>query len=445
MNPTGVYNSGNGVFCIEDDRTNDGVFYLSTDWRVFRSDNSGATFAEKDSGLQMIVSSDVAISPNGRIFQVSMDTGVQYSDDNGATWTQGVPNASQPFVTGSSNDYGGHYWRVLTLGTYDEWEAGQGKVIISATMYSSPTALYYVNYVIRSLDSGATWSRSNSGLPTAALYGDAVWGQGYARALAKSSDEATLYLGMDGENCRANPALPYNCSTNFTSGGLFKSVDDGATWTRVWSSPRKIYNALAVDPTDATNEILMFGTFGYNHYRKTGTSTANYVGDASGPTNYIYDTAYDYEGRPYAVVSNSGAGIYRSVVTAFGDGSGQYGTWQLMKKFSGTGIADGLFIDPRNKNRVFVSVTLGNVNDRKIYVTVNANQHSNATWYDITGDFPVVGGCQSLMVNYFESEKGYLYCASNGGGVWKLNLADSPASFPGRTVLGGVSLDGVTQ
>lgn len=500
MNPTGAYNSGNGILWIEDSPFVDGEFYLTTDWRFYRSDNSGQTFNEKVVGAPMQVAHDVAISPNGRIFQVSMDTGVQYSDDFGATWIQGTPDASkgQPFVTGSINDYGGHYWQVETAGTFEEWEAGQGKVFVGATLYGTNSAVYYKNFLIRSLDGGETWTRSNDGLPDNRLYGDAMWGYGYLRALGLSEDETKLYVAMDGEGSPDN-------------GGLFLSEDDGETFTRVWVSPRKIFNALAVDPTDSSGETLMFGTHSYNLYWSTpysetaelngsdqtrtgtlnhvnmvvagsvtftsssevftdngsgvlssdlgGTGTINYSTGAysltfvSTPsattatykfrgyvsaTNYIVDVAYDSNGTPYATANSSGPSVYKSVTTDYGDGSGQWGTWIKMKQFGSSGAMDGLAIDPQNDKRVFVSSTEGaSPANRRIWVTPNADQDANATWYDITGDFPVAGGCRAIKVNYFEGTQGYLYCASNGGGIWKLNLADSPSATPGRTCIGG--------
>lgn len=429
MNPTGAFNFGNKINHAEDDPLNDSVFYLATDARIYRSDNSGQTFNEETTNAGMTVVHDIKIAPNGRIVQVAMDTGVQYSDDFGATWIQGTPSSAkgQPFVDSSLNAYGGHYWQVETAGTQEEWDAGDGKIFICATMYGTNATLYYVNYLIRSLDGGDTWTRSNSGLPTGRLFGDAVWGNGYCRAMGLSSDETKLYIGMDGER-----------TSTGDYGGLFLSEDDGATFTRIWTTPRKVFNALAVDPTDSTGQILMFGTFGYNLYRKTGASTANYVGDANGPTQFIVDVAYDSQGTPYAVVNNAGPCIYKSVVTSFGDGSGQYGTWQLMKRLGTSGMADGIAIDPQNDKRIFVSVTEGSSpSNRRIYVTPNANEHDQSDWYDITGDFPVVGGCRALAVNYFEGTQGYLYCASNGANVWKKNLADSPASTPNRTCFGG--------
>lgn len=442
MNPTGKFTAGSpNIFSLAADPFNEDVWYLSSDWRIWRSDNNGQTFSEKDTGAQNTVAHDVKVAPNGRVFQASMDTGIQYSDDYGVTWSQGTPDSSkgQPFVTGSVNDYGGHYWQIELAGDESAWNSGAGKAFVCATMYSSPTSLYYVNYLVRSLDSGANYTRSNSGLPIVALYGDAVWGQGYCRAMGLSADETKLYIGMDGENCDGDGpgGNPYNCSTNMATGGLFKSTDDGATFSTVWASPRKVFNALAVDPKDTTGEILLFGTFGYNLYRKTGAATANYVGDSFGPGATIVDVAYDINGRPYAAVSNSGPKIYKSVVTQYGNGTGMWGTWRLMHSFGSDGMLDGIVIDKNNPNRIFVSVTEGSSPaSRRIYVTTDAQNAELSTWYDITGDFPVAGGCRALDIHPDEGTQGYLYCAANGGNIWKLNLADTPAVETGVMKIG---------
>ena len=518
-NPTGNFNAGNLVRCIDDDPFSDGVFYLTTDGRIYRSDNNGLTFNEKTIGAQIIVAEDMAISPTGRMFVVAMDTGVQYSDDFGATWTQGTPdvNKGQAYNTFSATDYGGHYWRVKTAGTYEDWVNGDGKVYITATIYAQHSSIYYKNFLIRSTDNGETYTRSISGLPQLRLFGG-MWGNGYARGLALSADESTIYVAMDGGN---------NTDGSQTKGGLFKSTDGGVNFTQIWKYPNIIYNALAVDPTDSENETVLFATYnssGTWHRRvfsetaelsgsgqtRTGnlnnvstvisgsvifetsggetftdtlnngetsgstntlssnlggTGTINYstgaytlnmvsvpgtatvtygrkgwVGDSYGPSGAIGDVTYDSQGTPYIIASSSGMRIYKSVTTDYGDGSGSYGTWRSIARLNtGGGYPESIIVDKTNDKRIFASSSAwqGSTGNKRVWVTADADNNENSKWYDITGDLPASSGCKGLAINPYEGTQGYLYCASGGAGVWKLNLADSPSATPGRTCIGG--------
>ena len=526
-NPTAVFTTGTPrLYSINPDPFDENIWYMSSDWRMWRSDNGGVSFAEKVHGAQNQVMTDVTISPNGRIFSVGMDVGIAYSDDLGENWVQATPSIAkgQPYVTGGLSDYGGHYWRVMTLGTKQEWDNGQGVVLATATMYGGATPLYYVNYVVKSINNGVTWTRSTNGLPTVGLYGDVIWDRGYMRAMGKSADESLIYVGVDGENCDADGSggLPGDsCAANGNNhafGGLFVSADKGDTWKQIWYTPRKIYNAIAVDPTDPTGKKLMFGTFGYNMYQRreiknesaelngsdlirTGTlnnqatvpgsivfTTAStgetftdngfgaltsnmggsgtvsysnsqytlvfgstvatttatysikaYVGSSEGPGDFIYEVRYESQGRPYAATSNSGPRIYRAEQTVYStkdNPMGGYGTWKQMKKFGSSGTLDGLLIHPSNNNHIFVSSTLGTPDSRRVWVTVTAQNGANSIWHDITGDFPIVGGCQSLAIKEDEGPQGTLYCASNGGGIWKLNLQDSVEVLDGVVSIG---------
>lgn len=450
MNPTEVMTVGgwNGD-SIAMDLHDENIAWFTTNWNVFRSDDGGATYAEKVVGAQNTVVSDVQIAPNGTIFMCNMDCGCQYSTDHGATWTQALPTA---------NSQGGHYWRVLLTGTEAEWNAGTGHAIVTSNWWSDSKPRVH-----RSTSNGlaGTWTTITYGLPQVSLYGDVIWpgagsngAGGFIRSAAKSTNGQTLYVGMDGENCKANPALPSNCSTNQVTGGTFISTDNGASWARAngngtadgvlgISSPRKIYNALAVSPKNSSGSaaspsgtVVLFGTYGYNMYRSTNSgSTYSYVSAPSpySMMNFIYDAAFDSAGHPYAVGTNSGPVIYKSITTSFGDANGSYSTWQLMKRFHPasvtSGISDGFVIDPNNNDRLFVAETLGangSANGKRVWVTADAHNHTAATWTDITGDLSALGGCQALAIDPNEGAQGFLYCASNGGGLHKLNLADSP-------------------
>lgn len=420
INPGGGYAGEN----VAIDNFNEDVVYFATNGNIFRSDDGGVTYNEKVTGAPNTVSSDVAISPNGTIFGCSMDVGCQYSTDNGVTWTQATP---------STNANMGHYWRVITTGTLAEWNAGTGHVIVTATRYNI-SAKFNWNVIVRSVDNGHTWTFIESTFPTAGLYGDTIWGNGYMRSIGKSSDEQTIYVGMDGATCQANPALAPNCTTNAGYGGIYRSTDNGLNWTRASTTTgqAKVYNGVAVDPTDLTGNTMMYGTFGYNAYRTTtGINPYAYVNGLG----YTLDMAYDSQGHPYAVGTESNAPvIYKSVITQYGQGKGEYGTWILMKNFGSSGLLDGLTIDPLNNNRIFVSSLLGTTASHRVYVTADAQDNQNASWTDITGDLPAMGGVQALKVNYNEGAQGFLYAATNGNGLFKLDLTDSPDLAAAGTV-----------
>lgn len=424
VNPTFFGTSNSMPESLREDPFDEDVFYLATSHTMFRSDNGGTSFTEKSKGAQQTVATDVKVSPNGILIACHMDMGCQKSSDHGVTWVNMIPKT--PFSEPGVAYPGGHFWKFVLSGDEDDWNAGNGHIIITSNYWYDRKPRIH-----RSVDNGDNFTTITAGLPTAALFGDCVWGSSgcYFRALSISPlDENVIYGAMDGSGTGGN-------------GGLFKSTDNGVTWSRVWTLPNRVYNALAVDPKDATAQKLLLGTTLYNLYQKTGASTSNYVGSPDGPSNFVWDAVYDSNGRPYVGTGDGGAGIYKSVVTAYGNGTGSYGTWELMHRFPTTSstLADGLLVDPGNNNRVFVTTQNGpggSVTGNRVFMTADAQNHKSSVWYDITGDLPSIYGCQALTIDPNEGTQGFLYCASPGNGLFKLDLADSPTVNTGTMCIG---------
>lgn len=427
------------IYSIAFDPLNEDVVYASTDWCIWRSDDGGQTWTEKVKGAQGTVIGEVVASPNGILFACGMDPGCYKSTDNGDHWTAAIPNTGNAAPQGFSK--AGWYWRVVTLGTEAEWDAGTGVVIMTSNVWAD-----FISRIVRSTDSGATWTIITSGLPTTLLNGksagnanNAAWGFGLARALACHPNGSVCYLGIDG----------YSATEN---GGIFYSTDKGLTWHRTTQPPQwKVYNGISVDPTDPTGYTVSFTEWFQTSpalphtYKSTDrgvTWTEVYT------TSGVFDLNYNSAGNVFTTgLSGRRPRIDYST-------NGDSGTWAKMHDMNETEqIADGLYIDPRDENRIFVGINDGTntgptVDDggsggeasgttiigNSIYVTNNAQAFDQATWTDLTGDFPTPCGVMAITVNYYNGSY-WLFAATDGAGVFRLKLDDTTP-----TVLNGMDI-----
>ncbi|HKF42897.1 MAG TPA: hypothetical protein VKG01_07345 [Thermoanaerobaculia bacterium] len=196
-----------------------GRLYLGTNQGVFRSDDTGAHWKERNSGLTNVHVTCVVLDPrNPSILYAGTNAGgIFRSADGAATWTAVNAGLTSTFVW--SLAFGGGSDSALYAATYDglfrssppgsSWtplSRGMRSTFVlsfasdpdAMTLYAGTAADLY-----RSKDAGATWESASRGLTNS-----------FVSALAlHPKDPKILYAG--------------------TNSGVFKTIDGGRHWAAV--------------------------------------------------------------------------------------------------------------------------------------------------------------------------------------------------------------------
>ncbi|MFC1708727.1 WD40/YVTN/BNR-like repeat-containing protein [Candidatus Omnitrophota bacterium] len=373
-NPTRIWANGGDMFVsLKVNPFDSTVLFITSAWGVFRSDNTGSSWVEKVKGAPNTVGSDIHITARGEIYVATMDNGLLKSTDSGRSYKTLFPKDRY------KEDINGHVWRVATS------PRDSKNVIIT----SSPWNVDY-NQVVISKDAGKSFIAARDGLPNGRPNKNTMWEEGYPRALALDPNKPWLvYLGIDGDD----------------GGGLFISHDAGWHWKYSKGQPgsRRIYNALAVDPTNS--DRLIWGAYG----EKGGIYVSQDRGESweyvFNRMTKVFDLVVNPDGWIYAAGDFDGPAVFIS------KDNGK--NWSLLKKFPGEGAAEALLIHPQDSRRIGVSAVkwYGDA-DGKIYESQDGGQ----SWLEITGDLPPGQGAAAMAFNIKDSS---LYITRYAGSVYK--------------------------
>ena len=253
--PPGVWTSGGpyggNVRALAINPTTPATLYAGTDAGVFRSTDSGGTWAAANTGLTDLWVWSVmalAIDPTTptTLYAGTWQGGVFKSTDSGGTWVAVNTGLTTLYVTSL------------------------------AINPATPATLYVGTYdggVFKSTDSGGTWVAVNTGLTTLYVTSLAInpatpatlYAGGYSGGVFKTTDSggtwAAVNTGMTSLNVYAlaiNPTTPSTLYAGTWQGGVFKSTDSGGTWAAANAGPRYV-SALAINPT--TPSTLYAGTY----------------------------------------------------------------------------------------------------------------------------------------------------------------------------------------
>ncbi|MFC1704254.1 hypothetical protein ACFL1E_05700 [Candidatus Omnitrophota bacterium] len=377
LNPTRLWANGKErLLSLKVNPFNSAVLFTTGFWGIFKSDDAGFNWQEKIRGADNVSGSDIHINALGEIYVATMDNGLLKSSDGGKSYLPLFPRGQY------DKKIHGHVWRVVShpnnpshiIGTSSPWDTNLNQIIISQ-------------------NKGKSFRITSEGLSRSRPRINTMWEEGYARAIAlDSSNPHLVYLGIDGDD----------------GGGLFISQDSGWHWKRSQGQPgsKRIYNALAVDPTNS--DRLAWGAYG----RRGGV----YISEDRGKTwkyvfkkmKKVFDLAITSQGWIYAAGDLKGPAIFIS------KDSGKH--WQLLKKFSGLQAAEALLIVPGDPLKMSASVVRWHGGaDGKIYWTNDGGE----SWSDITGDLPPGAGAAAMA---YDSKNSYIYIIRYAGSVYRTKL-----------------------
>ncbi len=230
-----------------------GTVFFGTFFGVFRSTNSGGTWAAVNAGLANLIVHVVAVDPltPTTIYAGTRDRGIFKSTDGGASWADSSSGLYDPSgILGN--------W-VLSLAI---------DPVTPSTIYAGTN-----NFVFKSVDSGATWKPARTG--------------------------ALTYLTP---SLAINPLNPNIVVAGTLAGGVYRSVNAGASWTAVTAglpSASTIYGLSFGSAVPQTLLAAVHPASGADLYLSSTDSGATWsalatsygaANDAISVLNFLHDT-----------------------------------------------------------------------------------------------------------------------------------------------------------
>ncbi|BCM88675.1 hypothetical protein IAD21_00516 [Abditibacteriota bacterium] len=317
--------------------------FISANWRPCLSQDAGRTWTERVHGADISVITDVRFS-EGRVYASAMDEGTLMSENDGGQWQQLWPLKW-------SQELSGHNWRLAITR-----QNGADRIISTVSPWDK-----YPPRTVLSEDGGKNFKIVTAGLPDYLIHPNTMWGVGHPRALAVDPRNPQIaYVGIDGD-----------ATDGKSGGGLFKSLDGGASWKQLPNQPgsRRMFYGLMVDPTDSQRIYWAALGDGGGVWRSEngGESWQHVFSDEGWPFNLMVAR----DGTAYC----AGRALWRS--------SDHGATWKKLTNFSPGGNIMGLEEDPRDSKTLWISFDAGKGG---VYKTGDGG----ATWKEMTGNLPYI-------------------------------------------------------
>ena len=399
---------GGNILSLAVDPKTPAILYAGTQDGVYRSANSGATWAAATAATSPRDVLALAIGPEAptTLYAGTLEEGVFRSRDSGATWilvNAGLGTA----VVGAlvidrvtpttlyacsnrgvfrSTDSGDH-WVEADTGITAGPSAGTGVSIqrVASLVIDplTPSTLYAGSYygVFRSSDSGNHWTEVDTGI-AGVSEDDGALHRNVTSLAADPKAPTVLYASTDGGGvfCSTDKGDHWTLMntglsdlhagslvissvapatlTVATDSGIFRLVRGGATWTMANVGITNHTLALAVDPQ--TPGVVYAGTDGAGVFRSTDAGDHWTAVNTGLPYVRVTSLAIDPKSTT-TIYAGPDRGVFRS-----GDGGA---TWTLKKAGISEWEAISLAIDPRTPSTLYVGTHNG------VYRSTDSGDH----------------------------------------------------------------------
>src|SRR5262245_58540295 len=385
-----------------------GIF-AGTDAAVFQSENLGATWQFRTSGLPAKRVSALIVSPTmvGHVLAGLEGVGVYMTVNGGISWALVLGATAQDFTFSPAEGPFGAYYAATPSGVFRStsngttWQsAGLSGLDVRAIEHhpvsNALLAAMPSGDVRRSTDSGVTWVSANSGLGSANIYSIAA-------------DPSTA-------------GVVYACGLGFfPDKDVFKTTNMGVSWTPIESPAFPSFItplAIVVDPT--TPSRVFFASLGYGVFRSTdGGATWDSASVGIGDREVLSLAAHPTQ--PGTLVCGTQR---RAVYVTTNAGA----SWvERSRGLSGNKII-AIAADPAS-HRLWVGDRTG--------IILSTNDGANWVYSDFEGD--IGAQANALALDSGEPDclfagtsnaffKGDVLRSTNGGATW--SIAYSPTAGP---------------
>lgn len=308
------------------DPSGSGTLYAAKDDQLYRSTPPVTSWARTDSGLSGSLR-DIAIVPGSpSILYVATDFGVFRSGDGGLSWNataslpaSGLPIMSVAALPGSPNTvfaglFDGPIYRSLDGGGVWTLNLTTNYQIYRFAVSAASPSTIYASFPIgirRSLDGGDTWTLlPGPGGPEIAAAPDAsnVVYQGNGRGVYRSVDSGASWAATNSglrhtaiQRIAMDPLAPNVLIA--VAGTVFRSSNGGTDWSEVATD----FNVVAIAPSSHTTVYI--GS--YSGVSKSTDGGLTFA-PTTGPSAYVNDLLIDLSDSD-VVYAATGSGVFKTV------------------------------------------------------------------------------------------------------------------------------------